>query len=178
MRLLVLLLWVATLLTACTGGSVQKIGAATYAPLPSSEEVLVFTAENQIKQPFEVVGIISYDNPGKFQILSLGNAIEPLKIKARQVGGNAIVIDKSQPVKSGIISTGIEEWLKTCREHPVKREEKPFIAIFTDEFGPKFYFRLAYPGFFDYSWYYGEWPNSPWVDMSFERLPWFPPPLP
>jgi hypothetical protein len=66
-----------------------------------------FTGENQIKQPFEAVGIISYDNPGKFQILSLGNAIEPLKEKTREVGGNAIIIDKSQPIKSGIISTGI-----------------------------------------------------------------------
>jgi hypothetical protein len=98
---------VISLLGACASESVQKIGAATYAPLPSTQDVLVFTAENQIKQPFEVVGIISYDNPGKYRILSLGNAIEPLKEKARQVGGNAIIIDKSQPIKSGIISTGI-----------------------------------------------------------------------
>jgi hypothetical protein len=27
--------------------------------------------------------------------------------KARAVGGNAIIIDKSHPIKSGIISTGI-----------------------------------------------------------------------
>lgn len=44
--------------------------------LAPNEEVLVLTAENQIKQPFEVVGIISYDNLGKVQILSLGDAIE------------------------------------------------------------------------------------------------------
>jgi hypothetical protein len=67
----------------------------------------VFTADNQVKQPFEVVGIISYDNPGKYQILSLGNAIEPLKEEARTGRRNAIIIDKSQPIKSGVVSTGI-----------------------------------------------------------------------
>jgi hypothetical protein len=74
---------------------------------PENSEVLVFTSEDQIKQPFEVVGIISYDNPGKFQILTLGHAIEPLKERARQVGGNAFIIGNSRTVKSGIISTGI-----------------------------------------------------------------------
>jgi hypothetical protein len=79
-----------------------KIGSGTYAQLAPDTEVAVFTAESQIKQSFEVVGIISYDNPGKYRILNLGNAIEPLKEKARSVGGNAIIIDKSHPIKSGI----------------------------------------------------------------------------
>jgi hypothetical protein len=87
--------------------SVERIGTSNYAPLPEKSEVLVFTSEDQIKQPFEVVGIISYNNPGKFQILTLGTAIEPLKEKAREVGGNAIILGNSHPVKSGIISTGI-----------------------------------------------------------------------
>jgi hypothetical protein len=101
-------LLVATLtLSACASSSVQKIGTAAYASLAPATEVTVFTAESQVKEPFEVVGIISYDNPGKYQILDLGDAIEPLKEKARLVGANAIIIDKSQPVKSGFISTGI-----------------------------------------------------------------------
>src|ERR1700724_3491097 len=62
---------------------------------------------SQVKEPYEVVGIISYDNPGKYQVLSLGDAIEPPKTKAREIGANGIIIDKSQPIKSGIISTGI-----------------------------------------------------------------------
>jgi len=57
---------------------VQKIGTASYDPLPSSSDVVVFTSESQIKEPYEVVGIISYDNPGKYHVLSLGDAIEPL----------------------------------------------------------------------------------------------------
>jgi hypothetical protein len=90
---------------ACS--SVEKVGTSVYQPLASNEEVTVCTADNQIKPPFEVVGIISYNNPGKFHVLTLGHAREPLKAKARQVGANAIIIDKSYPVKSGIISTGI-----------------------------------------------------------------------
>jgi hypothetical protein len=94
-------------ITSCASSSVTKIGTGAYAPLASGAEVAVFTSESQIKQPVEVVGIISYDNPGKYRILDLGDAMEPLKEKARSVGGNAIIIDKSHPIKSGIISTGI-----------------------------------------------------------------------
>jgi hypothetical protein len=107
MQLRCLLIVVSLLLSACASNSVQKIGTSSYAPLPESSEVIVFTSETQIKQPYEVVGIISYDNPGKFRVMSLGDAIEPLKEKAREVGANGIIIDKSQPIRSGIISTGI-----------------------------------------------------------------------
>jgi hypothetical protein len=34
-------------------------------------------------------------------------SLEPLKTKAREIGASGIIIDKSQPIKSGIISTGI-----------------------------------------------------------------------
>ena len=44
---------------------------------------------------------------GKEPDASLGNAIEPLKEKARSVGANGIIIDKSNPIKSGMIFTGI-----------------------------------------------------------------------
>ena len=94
-----MLLWVVFALVGCS--SVELIGTSNYAPLPENSEVLVFTSEDQIKQPFEVVGIISYDNPGELQILTLGHAIEPLKEKARQVGGNAIISGNSRTVKSG-----------------------------------------------------------------------------
>lgn len=104
-RLLVLL--VATLFTACASSSVQKIGTKAYAPLAPGAAIAVYTAESQIKQPFEVLGVISYDNPGKYRIMDLGDAMDRLKEEARSVGGNGIIIDKSHPIKSGIISTGI-----------------------------------------------------------------------
>lgn len=98
---------VAGLLLSGCSTSVQRIGAASYPSLPQNADVLVFTAQNQIHQPFEVVGVISHSNAGKYQILTLTDAIEPLKTKAREVGANAVIIDKSEPVKSGLISTGI-----------------------------------------------------------------------
>jgi hypothetical protein len=98
---------VCAFLGACAHTGVQKIGQSEYPPLAENEKVIVFTSDSQIKGQYEVIGIISYNNPGKYQVLTLEAAMEPLKEKARQLGANAIVIDKSQPVKSGIISTGI-----------------------------------------------------------------------
>jgi len=90
------LLLVGTLLLGgCASSSVQKIGTANYAALSQDSEVLVYTDEGQIKGPFEVVGFISYTNPGKYQVLTVGDAIEPLKVKAREVGGNGIIIGQS-----------------------------------------------------------------------------------
>ena len=94
-------------LDACASSSVERIGTTSYSPAPPNAPVFVFTDASQIKVPYEVVGIISYDNPGKYQVLSLDDAIEPLKTKAREIGANGIIIKKSQPVKSGFISTGI-----------------------------------------------------------------------
>ena len=78
----------------------------------------VFTSDFQIKEKYEVVGIISYNNPSKYQVLTLEAAMEPLKEKARQLGANAIVIDKSQPIKSGIVSTGIYVEARALRLSP------------------------------------------------------------
>jgi hypothetical protein len=86
------LVFVSLFLAACS--SVEKVGTSAYQPLASNEEVTVFTADNQIKQPFEVVGIISYNNPGKFQVLTLGHAREPLKAKARQVGAKRQILSR------------------------------------------------------------------------------------
>jgi len=105
--LILTLLYIAMLLTGCASVGVQRIGSSQYPPLSPSEEVMVYTDESQINKPYKIIAIISYNNPGKYQVLTLNSAIEPLKEKARKVGANAIIIDKSRPVKSGIISTGI-----------------------------------------------------------------------
>src|SRR5579864_8880835 len=112
------LVLIAICLASCATSSVQRVGTATYAPASPVADVAVFTADNQVTKPFEVVGVISYDNPGKYQILNLGDAIEPLKAKAREVGANGMIIDKSQPVKSGIISTGIYVEARAIRIAP------------------------------------------------------------
>ena len=99
---LLLIATLCILLYSCANGSINRIGQNSYPRLNNNENVLLFTADNQIKDKYEVIGIISYNNPGKYQILTLESAIEPLKEKARQIGANAIIIDKSQPVKRGI----------------------------------------------------------------------------
>jgi PBP1b-binding outer membrane lipoprotein LpoB len=115
MKLNGLLIFAALILVGCVSSSVERIGTVSYTPRPPNSEVVVFTDANQIKEPYDVVGIISYDNPGKYQILTLGDAIKPLKTKAREIGANAIIIDKSQPVKSGIMSTGIRAEARAVR---------------------------------------------------------------
>ena len=39
--------------------------------------------------------------------MDLGDAMDRLKGEARSFAGNGIIMDKSHPIKSGIISTGI-----------------------------------------------------------------------
>jgi hypothetical protein len=94
-------------LVGCARTGVTLVGDRRYSPLPSSCDVRVFGSESEVKQPFEVVAIISYTNPGKYQILTLDDAIPELKEKARTVGANAVIIDQTSPVKSGFISTGM-----------------------------------------------------------------------
>jgi uncharacterized protein YbjQ (UPF0145 family) len=106
------------ILVACANIGAQRIGQSSYSPLAENENVFVFTSDSQIKEKFEVIGIISYNNPGKYQVLTLEAAMEPLKEKARQLGANAIVIDKSQPIKSGIVSTGIYVEARALRLSP------------------------------------------------------------
>jgi len=93
--------------SSCWSTSVTKIGAANYAPLAEGKDVTIFTAESDVKQPFVVVGTISYDGPGKNDKLDFGAATEPLKDKARALGGNGIIVDKFRPITSGIPSTRI-----------------------------------------------------------------------
>jgi hypothetical protein len=93
--------------TACAHSSVTPVGRERFPALAPTEDVVVYTAETEVGRPFKVVGLLSYTNPGKYQILTLEDAIPALKEKARSAGANALIIDRSEPVKSGLISTGI-----------------------------------------------------------------------
>ena len=92
-------------LAACASTG-QEYGAA-FSPLPPSTEVAVFAANARIDEPFEVIGQIYYDDRGSFQILSVDSAMEPLKQKARAIGANGLIMERSEPVESGIVSRGI-----------------------------------------------------------------------
>jgi len=102
--------------TSCAATtSVTPIGSSRYPPLPATQDVIVFSSADEIKTHFETLGIISHNDPGKYQILTLGDAMPALKEKARTIGANAIIVDQFSPVKSGIISTGISVRVRAIR---------------------------------------------------------------
>jgi hypothetical protein len=75
----ILLMVISASLGACTHIGSQRIGQSTYPPFAENENVFVFTSDSQIKNKYEVVGIISYNNPGKYQVLTL-EAASPVAV--------------------------------------------------------------------------------------------------
>jgi uncharacterized caspase-like protein len=84
-----------------------RVGTAQYSPLPANGDVAVYKSPDEVKSPFEVLAVLAHSDPCKFHTCSLSDAIAPLSAKAREVGANAIIIDKSQTVKTSLMSTGI-----------------------------------------------------------------------
>ena len=101
------ILLVAAMLSACASSGITPIGSNTFRPLPENSPVYIYSSEQEIKAAFKVVGLVSYANPGKYQILSLSSVIPDLKKQARKAGANGLIIDETHTIKSGIISTGI-----------------------------------------------------------------------
>lgn len=104
---LVLAALAASALTACASTSAIRTGDRAYATLSDSVPVAVFADERDVPARFEVVGLLRYVNPGKFQILNTSTALPELERQARALGANAIILDSSEVVKSGLISTGV-----------------------------------------------------------------------
>jgi hypothetical protein len=94
-------------MAGCVASSLTPVGTTAYHPLPAEADVTVFSADSDIHEPFEVVGIIDYANPGKYQLLTLADALPTLLDKARSAGANGIIIDRLDSIRSGLISTGI-----------------------------------------------------------------------
>jgi hypothetical protein len=111
----ILLTGLVALLASCATTSVTPVGTASYPPLPAASPVLVFSSADEVKKPFETLGIIDHNDPGKYQILTLGDSIPALQDKARAIGANAIIVDEVRPVKSGLISTGIHVRARAIR---------------------------------------------------------------
>ena len=112
---LVPLLTLVSITAACTSSSVIPTGDHSYPALAGNAPVNVYASEKNVPAGFEVVGIIDYMNPGKYQVLSLQDATPELQAKARTVGANGVVVDGMDPVKSGILSTGIHVRARAIR---------------------------------------------------------------
>lgn len=96
-----------SLLSACASSGVTPIGANPLRPFPPGSQPYVNTSEKEVASSFKVIGIVSYSNPGKCQVLSLADVIPDLKDLARKAGTNGMIIDETRTLKSAIIRTGI-----------------------------------------------------------------------
>lgn len=83
--------------------------------LPATQDIPVFLQESEVKVPFTVVGLIQHSNPGKYQRLTLDDAIPVLQGEARSLGGNGVVVDRHERIISGTISRGIEVSARAIR---------------------------------------------------------------
>ena len=81
-------------------------GDHRYPALSADTPVAVYMKESDIHGQYEGIGAFGAMDLGKWQVLTMEDALPTLKEKARSIGANAIIIDEYQAVKSGIISTG------------------------------------------------------------------------
>lgn len=106
---------VAVSASACASSSAVPTGGVLYAPLPAAAPVAVFFDERAVGRPFQVVGEVEVVNPGKYQVLTVQDALPELSARARSIGADGIIVDSSVPVKSGIISTGVSARARAIR---------------------------------------------------------------
>ena len=100
----------------CAGSTnFTPTGKYDYDPLPPNAQVRVFASVEDVKQPYDVIGIIEYSDAGKYQNVTLEDALPKLKKKARSVGANALIIDHSGQTKAGIFSSGIDTRVRAIR---------------------------------------------------------------
>ena len=108
MNKVLLVLVVSLALSGCVSTQVIPTSSAQVQPLSATQDVYVFLLESDVKVPFTVVGTIHHFDLGKYQRRDLNSVIPVLKDKARSLGANGVIIDKQEPVISGIFSRGIE----------------------------------------------------------------------
>src|SRR5258708_708911 len=102
-------------LNGCVSTTVTPTSDKHYAAFPDSSNVRVFASERDIKQNYEVLGIVEHSDVGKYQNITLEKVLPELKKKARKMGANALIIDQSTPTKSGIFSRGIDVRVRAIR---------------------------------------------------------------
>jgi len=75
---------------------------------PHQGPVAVFRSESEAPAGYRVVAALTHYDWGKYQRLSIEDAIPILQENARSQGANGIIIDGCEAVYSGIISRGID----------------------------------------------------------------------
>ena len=106
----------ALLLSAgCASISGTPVGTHRAPPLAADAPVAVYSTEADVHAPFDVLGLLSYTNPGKWQVLSLADAMPPLLAQARELGADGVIIDSQRLIRSGLVSTGISVSARAIR---------------------------------------------------------------
>ncbi len=92
-------------LVAC---STAVIPVSKDARAPYQGSVAVFKSESEVKVPFTVIAAIHHYDWGKYQRLTVEDAIPILQEKAKAVCANGVIVDNCNPVYSGVLSRGID----------------------------------------------------------------------
>lgn len=103
---------------ACINTSATRTGTQRHSALASDTAVTVFASEADVQGKFTTLAIMNHHDAGKYQNLTLEDAIPALKAKARSVGANGLIIDHQAQVISGLVSRGIEVRARAIRFAP------------------------------------------------------------
>jgi hypothetical protein len=71
---------------ACARTSLTPVGESQYAPIAPEQAVAIYAIDGQVGSAFKVVALVTYVNPGKYQLLTLEDAMPELTAKARAAG--------------------------------------------------------------------------------------------
>lgn len=106
------------LLAACADPTIHPVGSAHYEALPPGSIVRVFRAESDVHQPFTVVAVIRTTRKERGRTPELDDVIPEIQEKARSVGADGVILDATEPVRSGILTMGISVSARAIRLAP------------------------------------------------------------
>jgi len=118
-----------SLACASTSLDATRLGTKRYAALTENAPVAVFAKDSDVGCAIEPLALLHRHDMGKYQSLTLDDALPALKSQARSVGADALIIDKSESVISGVVSRGIDVEARavrtTCRVPRSAQEDPP-----------------------------------------------------
>lgn len=92
------------LASACA--EVSHTGPRAYSKLPGDFPVTVFTSPAEAPARFEDVAIILYPDSGRPESYDITSSLNTIRAKARDFGGNGVIIDAKEEATSGFFAGG------------------------------------------------------------------------
>lgn len=99
-------LLLAPLLAASTPVTFTVEHLDSVSPAPAGKAVHVYYNPNDVKQPFQAVGLITvnYEKGGQWNLSHETKLIDKVIRRARELGANGLILQISQPQSSGPVS--------------------------------------------------------------------------